>query len=44
MSNQPVVLAVATYPTKAAAEQDFHAVWADFEADFDQAVGEFQAA
>jgi uncharacterized membrane protein len=27
MSDQPVVLAVATYPSKRAAEQDFHAVW-----------------
>ena len=27
MSDQPVVLAVATYPSKQAAEQDFHAVW-----------------
>jgi hypothetical protein len=28
MSDQPVVLAVATYPSKAEAEQDFKAVWA----------------
>jgi uncharacterized membrane protein len=27
MSDQPVVLAVATYRSKADAEQDFHAVW-----------------
>lgn len=27
MSDQPVVLAVATYPSKEAAEQDFDAVW-----------------
>jgi uncharacterized membrane protein len=27
MSEQPVILAVATYPSKALAEQDFHAVW-----------------
>jgi hypothetical protein len=27
VSDQPVVLAVATYPYKDGAEQDFHAVW-----------------
>jgi len=36
VSDQPVVLAVATYPTRAAAEQDFDAVWgAERESDLD---------